>query len=63
MTSVNSSISHSGGKFLFFPAASVLQGEIEVLDIMKIIQNDISLVTIVAKSSCVIQINLLWKPV
>lgn len=62
MTSVNSSVSHRERKFLLFPAASLLQGEIEVLDILKIIQNDISPVTIVAKSSCVIQIKLLWKP-
>lgn len=63
MTSVNSSMSHRGRQFLFFPAAFVLQGQIEVLDIMKITQNDISPVTIVAKSSCVIQINLVWTPV
>lgn len=63
MTSVNSSMNHRGRQFVFFPLISVLQGEIEVLDIMKIIQNYISSVTIVAKSSCVIQINLLWKPV
>lgn len=59
MTSAKNSTNHREEKFLFFPAASAVQGRIDVLDIMKIIQNDISPVTTVAKSSCVIQINLL----
>lgn len=58
MTSANNSISHRGEVSLL-PAASAVQGDIDVLDIMKIIQNGISLVTTIAKSSCVIQINLL----
>lgn len=47
------------------PAASVSvsQGDIDVLDIIKIIQNYISLATTVAKSIFVIQINLQYKAV
>lgn len=37
MTSANNSISRRGEKFLFFPAASVVQEELKILDIMKII--------------------------